>query len=471
MPLQVGHFVRYHERMLSKHEFTATLEYLGLSASDLATLFDMDARSTRRWVEDPSAIPGPAEQALRAWVRLQRLGLAWRPDGIAIGERNPEKLAEQIKAHARYAVDLDAVLRRVDGRGGPAAPWDVDLGAHQATLGPVCVFFYPLANGGFSPACYTRRDRPPDLQRDWSLIEDALACVAKAVAAAGPQWSRPPEGQSALFETDTPLPSQRAQDVLDLGERSFRRALEDHKELTAEERAAFAAGSQEIAVAIEGSVPDHSTTERFLDLMLSANPLLRPDWPLWLDTRPLQDRRFAPKVVNKAWQAFAVFSAGTVPWDLAEFSRLDPKGTFYLRRMIDDDTYARVNKVPAGKFLDPQHVIARTAEAIAVSLAFARAMGCSPEDTKLDFRFRWTKLRDRIIHSSTGAGRFLPPRSQYTSAEDDASGTIEVPLNTADSALAPYVARATATLFAQFGGFEPPVGFTGALVQKLMEKR
>ena len=106
--------------MLSKDEFSATVEYLGLSLGELAVLFDMDARSTRRWAEDPAVIPGPAEQALRAWVRLQRLGLAWRPDGVAIGERNTEKLAEEIKAHVRHAVDLDVLLRRVDARGGGA---------------------------------------------------------------------------------------------------------------------------------------------------------------------------------------------------------------------------------------------------------------------------------------------------------------------------------------------------------------
>jgi hypothetical protein len=65
--------------------------------------------------------------------------------------------------------------------------------------------------------------------------------------------------------------------------------------LSEQERAAFAAGVQEIAVAVDGTLPEHTATERFLDLLLSANPRLRLDWPVWL------------------------------PWDLAEFYRLDPK--------------------------------------------------------------------------------------------------------------------------------------------------
>lgn len=456
--------------MMTDSEFRDTLSYLGLSLGELAELLAVNTRTTRRWADDPTEIPGPAQQALRAWVRLQRLGLAWRPDGVPIGERNPERIAEAIKAHLRHAVDLDALIQRVEGRGGAAAPWDVSLASRQATLGPVVVSFYPLQNGGFSPASYTRRDRPPDLQRDWPLVEDALVCIAKAISDAGAQWARR-DGESAYpFGETADVPSESARQVLDNGARSFRDALEKLKDLSEEERKAFAGGAQEIAVAIDGTVPEHTATERFLDLLLSANPRFRPDWPIWLDTRGFQDPRFRPKVTNKAWQTLVVFTAGTVPWDLAEFCRLDPKGKFFLRRMLDDDSFARVNKFPVGAFLDPHHVIARTAEAIAVSLSFARAMGCDPAKTRVAFHFRWTKLADRVIHSWTGIGRFIPPRVQYKSVDDDAEGMVEVQLSTAIGALAPLVERATADLFGQFGGFEAPVGFAGSVVKKLFEK-
>jgi hypothetical protein len=454
---------------VTDREFQQTLSCLGLSLAELAGLLAVNTRTTRRWADDPTEIPGPAEQALRAWVRLQRLGLAWRPDGVAIGERSPERIAEQIKLYLRHALDLDAIIQRVEGRGGPAAPWDVRLVSRQASLGPVVVSFYPLVNGGFSPASYIRRDRAPDLQRDWTLIEDALACVAKAVSAAGPDWARRPGEAAFPFSDAAYVPNESARQVLDKSDCLFRETLAKLTDLSEAERAAFAAGAQEIALAIDGTVSEHVANERFLDLVLSANPRFRADWPVWIDTRGFEDSRFRPRVTNKVWQTLFV-TAGQSPWDLAEFYRLDPRGRFSLRRMLEDDSFARANNFAVGAYLDPHHVIARTAEAIAVGLAFAQAMQCDPATTRLAFGFRWTKLARRLIHSWTGFGRFLPARQQYISVDDEAEGFVEVPLSTPAGALAPFVECATASLFAQFGGFEVPVGFTNSVVQKLIEK-
>ena len=455
--------------MMTHSEFQETLRYLGLSLAELAELLAVNIRTTRRWADDPHEIPGPAEQALRAWVRLQRLGLAWRPDGVAIGERSAERIAEQIKLYLRNAVDLDALIQRVEGRGGPAAPWDVSLASHQASLGPVVVSFYPLVNGSFSPASYTRRDRAPDLQRDWTLIEDALACIAKAISAAGPDWARRSGEPTFPFGDAAHVPSESVRQVLDNGDRLFRETLSHVTDLNEAERAAFAAGAQEIAVVINGTIPEHVANERFLDLALSANPRFRADWPVWIDTRSFRDNRFQPRVTTKAWQTLFV-TAGQSPWDLAEFYRLDPKGRFFLRRMLEDDSFARANNFPVGAYLDPHHVIARTAETMAVALAFAQAMGCDLASTRLAFAFRWTKLARRVICSWTGFGRFLPVRQQYMSVDDEAEGFVEVPLSTPAGALSPFVERATAGLFAQFGGFEVPVGYTSTVVQKLIEK-
>ena len=119
-------------------------------------------------------MPGPAEQALRAWYRLDRLGLAWRPDGLPLGEDEIDEMATQIALYRRHTIDLDALLRIVAARGGPAAPWDVDLEARVATLGPMRVGFYRLPNGGFSPSTYRRSDTSPDLKRDAHLLQEFL---------------------------------------------------------------------------------------------------------------------------------------------------------------------------------------------------------------------------------------------------------------------------------------------------------
>ncbi len=74
------------------------------------------------------------------------------------------------------------MLEKVKKRGGPAAPWVVDWHKGKATLGALEVTFYKLTSGGFSPQSYIRRDEiEPNVQRDGHLIEDALACIAKAV--------------------------------------------------------------------------------------------------------------------------------------------------------------------------------------------------------------------------------------------------------------------------------------------------
>ena len=450
------------------YNLQSAISYLGLSALELSELLSVNQRTTRRWSEDPTEIPGPAEQAIRAWVRLQRLGLAWRPDGVAIGESNPERVAEQIKLYLRHAIDLDALVQRVENRGGPVAPWEVDLVARRATLGPAMVTFYPLVNGGFSPASYSRRDRAPDIQRDWKFIEDGLACVAKAVAAAGSDWARHTDVGSIELQVRGHDIQGTIRAYLDEASELFADAVKRRDDLTTQESKALDFGMQEIAVVIQGAVPKHIHNATFRDLILSANPRYRVDWPLFIDTRGFESSSDQPYVTKHGWQALFM-TIGEAPWDLLEFMRLDPTGKFYLKRMLDDDSFARSNKFAVGACLDPHFAITRTAEAIAVGLAFAIAMGCNIETTQVAFGFRWTKLAHRQICSWTGLGRFIP-RTSYTAIDDEAEGFVEVPLRTPPTAIAPFVDKATESLFAQFGGFQVPIGYTNNAVQKLIDK-
>ena len=123
-------------------------------------------------------MPSPAEQALRAWFALHRTGLPWSPDSVDLAQLDPV----QIAIHRAHTIDLEAIIEKVANRGGPAAPWQVDLAQYRAKLGPLEVSFYRLPNGGFAPQSYRRKDGPADLQRDWPLIEDAFAHIAKSIA-------------------------------------------------------------------------------------------------------------------------------------------------------------------------------------------------------------------------------------------------------------------------------------------------
>lgn len=176
---------------MSSEELRSCLSRLCLSEGDAARLLSVDPRTIKRWQSKPGELPGPAEQALRAWVRLEELGLSWRPDGVALGLDKPDVLANQIIAHRRHAIELDAVLQRVKEKGGPAAPWVVDLDKRRATLGDLEITFYATKNGSFSPNTYSRSETQPDLARDRSLIDDGFASIAREIAKVGPNWATP----------------------------------------------------------------------------------------------------------------------------------------------------------------------------------------------------------------------------------------------------------------------------------------
>ena len=178
-----GLFVIYNIDMMSALDFGDRLMRLRLSEAEAARLLSVTPRSVRRWCDGSTEVPGPVEQAIRAWLRLDELGLVWRPDGIAIWE------VDQTELFREHAIELKALIDKVEKRGGPSAPWEVDLADRRAKLGPIEVSFHVLANEGFSPSCYTRKDGRPDLQRDWGLLEDAFYCIAMTVRKAGKGWS------------------------------------------------------------------------------------------------------------------------------------------------------------------------------------------------------------------------------------------------------------------------------------------
>lgn len=76
---------------------------------------------------------------------------------------------------------MDEVTRTVVQRGGPSAPWIVDVTHRVATLGHAWIKFKPLGRSAFLPQSYGRSDIAPDLTRDRALIEDGYACIAVAL--------------------------------------------------------------------------------------------------------------------------------------------------------------------------------------------------------------------------------------------------------------------------------------------------
>ena len=139
-------------------------------------------------------MPGPAEQALRAWRRLQERNLAWRPDSVSIIDDDQEEIA-RLRAHA---VGLSDIFSQVEARGGPRLPWMVDRRSDRAILGAMQVSFYRLKNGSYSLGNYTRRDGHPDVRRDWEFIEDAWYCIVK-------EMRKEAANQVLLIYSDEPI--------------------------------------------------------------------------------------------------------------------------------------------------------------------------------------------------------------------------------------------------------------------------
>lgn len=168
---------------MTGNEFGQFLLRLGLAPGEAAQLLSVNPRTVRRWL-DGEEVSGPAEQAIRAWIRLHDRHLPWRPDSASIAENDQDQIAR----HRSHAITLDEILARVEARGGARLPWSVDWDRGQATLGPMEVSFYKLLNGGFSLGTYRRKDGDPDVERDREIIEDAAYSIAQALKKKNPEF-------------------------------------------------------------------------------------------------------------------------------------------------------------------------------------------------------------------------------------------------------------------------------------------
>jgi hypothetical protein len=171
------------EDFMTKEQFGQYLLRLDLLPAEAAQLLSVSPRTVRRWQEGEE-VPGPAEQAIRAWVRLHERHLPWRPDSVSIAQDDQDQIAR----HRSHTIDLDAVLQRVETRGGAKAPWTVDWDYGRASLETMEISFYKLQSGSFSLGPYRRTDSSPDIVRDWEMIEDAIYCIAKALQKKSPDY-------------------------------------------------------------------------------------------------------------------------------------------------------------------------------------------------------------------------------------------------------------------------------------------
>lgn len=248
--------------------------------------------------------------------------------------------------------------------------------------------------------------------------------------------------------------------LLRVGQDRFEHTLAERK-LTLPEH-----GSWEVAMKILGDLPVHSANVEFLNLLSSSNPQYT-GWPVWLNSRGFSDAGHRPYVFQGAWESFLV-SLGQGWNGHIDFYRFDPKGNFYLRRALEDDISISQNVPQPLTALDFGLPVIRCAEAVAVGMAFAKAMGCDPEQTTLGFAFRWNHLKGRELQSWAQPGRYISPtRSAY---QDEVTSFVIVPLDTPTSALGEFIAQIVQPLFEAFDGFalgsEVIEDFTKRLIER-----
>lgn len=226
-------------------------------------------------------------------------------------------------------------------------------------------------------------------------------------------------------------------------------------------------GMWEVALLIIGDVPKHSANRDFLNLLDSSNPDYT-GWPVWLDSRAFSNASGRPYVFEGVWEAF-IASLGSGWSDHVDYMRLDPRGKFYLRRALQDDISDSSGAPKPFTELDFGLPIIRSAEAIAVGLAFAKAMGCDPERTVLAFAFRWTRLRGRELGSWAQPGRYISSGRQ--AYQDEITVLVNVPLETPLSALSEYVNQVVQPLYEVFDGFSLSKDVVEDLTRRLIERR
>jgi hypothetical protein len=203
-------------------------------------------------------------------------------------------------------------------------------------------------------------------------------------------------------------------------------------------------------------------------LIAASNPRYT-GWPTWVDSRHFTETSDRPRNQEEGWETLIVTLGRNAMFDEVEFTRIDPRGKFYLWRVLQDDMSERVRGLPPLKVLDPSLAVARVAEVMAVCLAFARAMGCHSETTTLAFAFKWTRLRGRTISSWADPARMNI--GTFVANDDEAISCVEVPLENSPSALSPFVIEATRGLFAKFNGFAMVPNVVEQLVELLLTRR
>lgn len=225
-------------------------------------------------------------------------------------------------------------------------------------------------------------------------------------------------------------------------------------------------GTWECAAKISPVRAKIQITDEFLNLLTSANPRLT-GWPVWLDSRSASDEYSRPYVLNNAWESL-IISLGR-GWDHVDFMIKDPCGEFYLKRALQDDVSPSENAPPPNTQLDFSLQVLRVTEAIAVAVAFGKAMSNESDVGSVQLAFRWSGLGGRELTAWASPERYLS--DHRTAVQDDIVTTINLSLSIPEATYWQYAKEALSPVFALFAGFSLSDGVYEDLASRLLERR
>ncbi|MFZ1924454.1 MAG: hypothetical protein WAU57_22795 [Xanthobacteraceae bacterium] len=268
---------------------------------------------------------------------------------------------------------------------------------------------------------------------------------------------------AGLLGQPKPPPTLRshAEKLLDYGDERFKVAVRT-RPLDVHGQRLLKSGFWSAALIIDPPKPDARPDRSFSLKIASSNPNLT-GWPIWADFSTSSTPENRPIVRDGAVESLILFHGVSSHLD---FYRFDPRGEFYLRRVLQDD--AVPSRVEPGTSLDPILAILRVAETIVVGITFAKVLDWSTEHTRLGFAFHWQGLAGRkLLQWSDPYGGV-----DWGEAHDDKITTYtEMSLDTPVTAIAPFVDQATKDLFVLFNGHTITAGVIEDRVKRLIERR
>lgn len=217
-------------------------------------------------------------------------------------------------------------------------------------------------------------------------------------------------------------------------------------------------GYFEFAAIISGEIKKEiKPNQTFLNLIFSANRHLTGLPFFYAESRPyIKENGCEMKFIDVSPNAYR---------KRVSFWRIQSDGKFFVLCNFDEDALLDEGNKVFSYFIP----IWRVGDVLAEALSIAKLMVVDSETAMLSVTFRWSPLKGRKL-SSWGSDRIWGVFTSAPSEEEQAISQINIPINTADSALSQYINDALEPLYQRFGGYEIPIKIVESEIQRMLSR-